>query len=411
MSEERYFRKGFDNKAEILPILEQDYRSGVVEWLRVNDFRFRHQETTIRLAREFGFCYGVDRAVEYAYETRKRFPKRRIFITGEIIHNPWVNRRLAEMKIERLPDAGTAEDRLAGVTAEDVVLIPAFGIEQPELERLRGLGAILVDTTCGSVLNVWKSVSRYAKNRTTSIIHGKHAHEETRATCSQILEMGGAYLVVRDLGQARTVCDYIEGRGERNRLIEEFGPASSPGFDPDRDLTRIGVANQTTMLSSESLKIAEMLRESIERRYGSDRLEERFRSFDTICSATQDRQDAVAEILEENVDLLVVIGGFNSSNTGHLVEIGLSHETPTYHVERADDLLTRGWIRHKPADDPDPVVTGGWLPGGQTTIGVTAGASTPNSEIGRTILRLLRLREVPESTLTAFAGTNRGTDA
>ncbi len=215
--EQRYFRKGLGRREEILPVLEQDYRSGIVEWFHANGHRLTYGETTLILAREFGFCYGVDRAVEYAYESRKQFPDRRIFITGEIIHNPWVNGRLQEIGIERLPRPGTEEDRLGTLTQEDVVLIPAFGIEQPDLARLREIGSILVDTTCGSVLNVWKSVARYARTGFTAIVHGKVDHEETRATCSQVVGEGGAYLVVRDVEQARVVCDFI--RDEEPRQV------------------------------------------------------------------------------------------------------------------------------------------------------------------------------------------------
>jgi 4-hydroxy-3-methylbut-2-enyl diphosphate reductase len=396
--EERYFRRGLGRRDEILPVLEMDYRSGIVEWFHANDHRLTHGGTTVVLAREFGFCYGVDRAVEYAYETRKQFPDRRIFITGEIIHNPWVNGRLQEMGVERLPRPGTVEDRLAALTPEDVVLIPAFGIEQPDLARLREIGSILVDTTCGSVLNVWKSVARYARTGFTAIVHGKVDHEETRATCSQVVIQGGSYLVVRDLEQARTLCDWIEGRVDRDRFDAEFAGCLSPGFDPHRDLQRVGLANQTTMLSSDSFAIAAALRRSIANRYGEGKVDEHFASFETICSATQERQDAVAAMLEQGIDLLVVIGGFNSSNTSHLVEIGLG-KVPTYHVEGADDLLAPRWIRHKPFGDADPIVEGGWLPEGAVTIGVTAGASTPNSEIGRAIVKLLRYRNVPDSIL------------
>lgn len=399
--EERYFRKGLGRRDEILPVLEQDYRSGIVEWFQANGYRLTHGDTTLVLAREFGFCYGVDRAVEYAYETRKQFPDRRIFITGEIIHNPWVNGRLQEMGIERLPRPGSVENRLATLTQEDVVLIPAFGIEQPDLEQLRRLGSILVDTTCGSVLNVWKSVARYARSGFTSIVHGKVDHEETRATCSQVILQGGTYLVVRDLEQAGVVCGYIEGREDRRRFEETFAGCTSAGFDPDRDLERIGLANQTTMLSSESFAIAAALRRAMATRYGASNVDEHFASFETICSATQDRQDAVAEVLDGGIDMLVVIGGHNSSNTTHLVEIGLER-VPTFHVEGADDLLSPRWIRHKPFGDPDPVVEGGWLSEGPITIGVTAGASTPNSEIGRAILKILRFRGIPDSFLAAL---------
>lgn len=403
MEGERIYRRGLGRREEILPVLEQDYRSGLIEWLTAHDRRLVHGDTSIRLAREFGFCYGVDRAVEYAYETRRQFPDRRIFITGEIIHNPWVNARLREMGIERLPSGGSAKARLAGVGPEDVVIIPAFGIEENDLRELRRLGAILVDTTCGSVLNVWKSVGRYAREGFTSVIHGKADHEETRATCSQVLLRGGAYVVVRDMGQAERVARMIEEGGDRAAFLAAFAGALSPGFDPDRDLQRIGLANQTTMLSSESLAIAERLRRSVAVRDDGD-WAGRFASFETICSATQDRQDAVKEILEDGLDLLVVIGGFNSSNTGHLVEIGIDR-VPTYHVEHAGDLISRRWIRHKPFGDADPVLSGGWLPDGPLRIGITAGASTPNRETGRTIERILALRGVPPSAVRDLVGS------
>jgi 4-hydroxy-3-methylbut-2-enyl diphosphate reductase len=384
-----------------LPTLEQEYGSHVVEWLQAHHHRFQYGETTILLAQEFGFCYGVARAVEYAYETRRRFPDRRIFITGEIIHNPWVNNRLAEMGIQRLPPRGATEDRLAGLTSDDVVVIPAFGIEHHERERLDGIGCVLVDTTCGSVLNVWKSVGKYAQDGFASILHGKLDHEETRATCSQVLLKNGKFLIVRGEEQARLVCEYIEGKANREQFSKEFEFATSPDFDPDRDLTRIGLANQTTMLSSESIKIAEMLRASLRARYPNDPIDDHYRSFETICSATQKRQDAVGEMLSCGLDLLIVIGGFNSSNTAHLVEIGL-WKTQTYHIESEEDLITRRWIRHKPVGDPNPVVTSLWLPEDRAVIGVTAGASTPNSEIGRVIIKLLRLKKVPESALAEF---------
>ncbi len=389
-------RKRPGRREAVAPILDRDYRSGLIEWLRGNGNRLRYDTTELILAREFGFCYGVDRAVEYAYETRRRFPDRRIYITGEIIHNPLVNRRLHEMRIDRLPSGKNLQERITNLRPDDVVLIPAFGIEQPDLELLQEIGVVIVDTTCGSVLNVWKSVSRYARDRFTSIVHGKLDHEETRATCSQVRGHGGAYLVVRDLATAIRVAEQIEGKGERSQFIEQFGPAASPAFDPDRDLVRIGLANQTTMLSSESIEIAERLRLAILGRYGEAALGEHFRSFDTICSATQERQDAVVEMIEEGIDLLIVIGGFNSSNTGHLVELGYNL-VPTYHVEGPHDLLAKRWIRHKLPGDSEPVVTGAWLPDGPLVVGVTAGASTPNSEVGRTINRLLGLRGVPDS--------------
>jgi 4-hydroxy-3-methylbut-2-enyl diphosphate reductase len=394
-SNDRYFAKGLGNKQEIVPLLRRDYHSRLVEDLKAAGFRIASPTTEIRLAREFGFCYGVDRAVEYAYETRERFPTKRIFITGEIIHNPRVNGRLADMGVRFLPQTPDVAARFAEVRDEDVVLLPAFGVEAAAMEHLLGKNCILVDTTCGSVLNVWKSVIRYAEDDYTAVVHGKYQHEETRATCSQVTRSpNGRYLVVRDMEEARVVCDYIEGRGDRDAFVARFRPASSPGFDPDRDLARIGVANQTTMLSSESLAIAESIRAAMARRHGAEEAARRFRSFDTICSATQDRQDAVKALIDEGVDLMVVIGGFNSSNTTHLLEIA-AHAVPAFHIEDSACLVSADAIRHKPLDRAAPIVTTGWLPGGPVRIGITAGASTPNSEIGAAVERIFAFRGEP----------------
>lgn len=403
MDSSKYFRKGLGNRERVAPLLHADYHSGLVEWFRASGFRYRWEDTEIRLAKEFGFCYGVDRAVEYAYECRDRFPDRRLWITGEIIHNPWVNRRLEEMGVRFLPPPGASADRLSEVAPNDVVIIPAFGMELEEFDRLREGGVVLVDTTCGSVLSVWKSVERYAREGFTAIVHGKVQHEETLATCSQVRKYPGAhYLVLRDREEAQWVCDFLEHRLGSAELLARLAGAFSDGFDPDRDLVRFGLANQTTMLSSESLGIARMLRDSVIRAHGRDALATRFRSFDTICSATQDRQDAVLALLGEAVDLMVVIGGFNSSNTTHLLEI-CQPRTRAYHVEDASCLISQQWIRHKPLDEPSPLVVENWLPAGPAIIGITAGASTPDREVGATIARVLAFRGAPRDEIDALA--------
>lgn len=407
MSDARYFRKGLGNREKVVPLLEADYHSGLIEAVKARGSRVTHGETEIRLAKEFGFCYGVDRAVEYAYATRDRFPEKRIWITGEIIHNPWVNRRLEEMGVRFLAPPGSPGDRLAEILADDVVLIPAFGLEHVDFLRLRERNVILVDTTCGSVLNVWKSVERYARDGFTAIVHGKVAHEETRATCSQVEKHpGGQWLVLRDETEAEWVVDFLDGNLPASEFLNRLAGSHSVGFAPERDLAQIGVANQTTMLSSESLAIAERIAEAMERRYGAASLALHFRSFDTICSATQERQDAVLDLLRDGSDLMVVIGGFNSSNTTHLVEIS-GRNAPAFHVEDANCLISAQWIRHQPLGERSPVLTEDWLPSGRAVIGVTAGASTPNSETGRTIAKLLAFRGVPESVIDDLATEGR----
>jgi 4-hydroxy-3-methylbut-2-enyl diphosphate reductase len=387
-----YFRKGFGLKQEIEGELSAAYHSALVERLKAQDYTLSVGDLTFRLAREFGFCYGVDRAVEYAYETRRKFPDRRLFLVGEIIHNPHVNARLRDIGVTIIDHEAGREFDFSAVRAEDVVLIPAFGVTVRDFERLRAVGCVLVDTTCGSVLNVWKRVERYATDGFTAVVHGKHYHEETKATVSQALRFaGGKYLVVRDMEEARTLCRWIERGDNAGAMRATFGERVSPGFDFARDLERIGVANQTTMLAGESLAIAARIGEALRRRYGEDRLDAHFRSFDTICSATQDRQDAVLALIEEPLDAMLVIGGYNSSNTTNLARI-CARRLTTYHIADADCIRPEaGTIRHKPVDAPGEVEVTGWLDG-VTRIGITAGASTPNNKIGEAIERVLESR-------------------
>jgi len=387
VSEETYFQKGLGLKAAVAPALAQSYHSRVVERVKELGYAVRAGDLTLKLAREFGFCYGVDRAVEYAYETRERFPDRRIFLSGEIIHNADVNGRLEKMGIQILRGEGDPGLRYAGVRPEDVLLMPAFGVTASEFEHLRGIGCVLVDTTCGSVLNVWKNVRRYSRDGFTSVIHGKHYHEETRATASQ----GSPYLCVRDRAEAELVCETIAGRLAPEALVAKLGAGMSPGFDPARDLERIGLANQTTMLMSESLEIQGLLRQAMLERWGEAELEQRFRAFDTICSATQDRQDAVLGLLERgDLDRMLVIGGYNSSNTMALTRICLER-VPTWHIA-GPSCVEGGALRHQPLGEKTESRVQGWLPEGPVTLGLTAGASTPNSLTGAVIERVLALR-------------------
>jgi len=370
------------------------YHSALVDRVRAADFRHEQGRLTLHLAREFGFCYGVERAVDYAYQAVARFPGRNVFLTGEIIHNPHVNDRLRANGIRFLSDA---DERGRALGPDDVVILPAFGITVQDMLEYSARGCTLVDTTCGSVLNVWKNVVRYAQDGFTAIIHGKVKHEETRATASQALKYPqGRYLVVLDRAEAAFVCDYIRGRGDRAAFVARFAGAMSPGFDPDTDLVRVGCANQTTMLMSESLEIGEMFRAAMQDRYGEADLAAHFRAFDTICSATQERQDAVEALLDrEPLDLMLVVGGYNSSNTCNLARI-CAARVRTYHLADPACLLSADRIRHRPVGAPstanaDEVVTEGWLPpSGRVVVGLTAGASTPNNIVGQVIETLDR---------------------
>jgi 4-hydroxy-3-methylbut-2-enyl diphosphate reductase len=397
MAEATYYRKGFGLKGAIEGQLAADYHSRLIERMRRQDHRLIVGPLTFRLAREFGFCYGVDRAVEYAYETRAKFPDRRLFLVGEIIHNPHVNAKLEAMGIGFLRRSPAGRFEFGAVSPDDVVILPAFGVTIHDFDALRRIGCVMVDTTCGSVLNVWKRVESYARDGFTAMIHGKQWHEETKATASQVLKYpGGRYLVVLNMEEARLVCDWIE-RGQASGadpapLMARFRDAMSPGFDFRTDLERVGLANQTTMLSSESLAIAEEVRRSMVRRYGEAEADRHVRSFDTICSATQERQDAVLQLLLDPPDLMMVIGGYNSSNTTHLAKLCAARGVPTRHLEDASCVEPdTGALRHRPIGGSAEVSELGWLDGVRT-IGITAGASTPNNKIGETIARVCAVR-------------------
>jgi 4-hydroxy-3-methylbut-2-enyl diphosphate reductase len=401
-AEQKYFQKGFQLKTIVGPVLAANYHSAVVEKLKEFGYAVEAGDLRLRLAREFGFCYGVDRAVEYAYETRAQFPDRRIFLSGEIIHNPDVNGRIEKMGIRLLADGPDPNTRYKEVQPEDVVLLPAFGVTVAEMEFLKGKGCVLVDTTCGSVLNVWKNVHNYGREGFTSVIHGKYYHEETKATASQALtHAGGHYLCVRDRAEAEVVCGFIRGEIPGDAVVERFRSAMSPGFEPERDLQRIGLANQTTMLMSESLEIQEMLRAAMRSRHGDAEMPRRFRAMDTICSATQDRQDAVLRMLEQGgLDLMIVIGGYNSSNTQALARI-CAEKLPTFHIRGPEGVVDAAEIRHRPIGHGSEAITEGWLPTGPLSIGLTAGASTPNNVVGEVVERLLALRGLKTDELRA----------
>ncbi|GAB4165519.1 MAG: 4-hydroxy-3-methylbut-2-enyl diphosphate reductase [Terrimicrobiaceae bacterium] len=380
--------------ADVQTQVESHYRSELVEQIRAQGGVLKSGNTVIRLAKQFGFCYGVERAIDLAYAARKVFPEQRIFLLGEIIHNPDVNAQMAALGIEVI-SARPDRAQLDALRADDVVIVPAFGAEVSTVEAVRAAGCQIVDTTCGDVMSVWKRVRQNANEQVTSIIHGKANHEETRATASRALGPDGLghYLIVLDLEQTDRLCDFIRSGGDGKVFLEAFPGAHSPGFDPTIHLSRVGVANQTTMLRSETEEIQRRVREAIAARDGDT---SNYRHFDTICGATQERQDALFELMKMPLDRLVVIGGYNSSNTTHLVEIG-EKVLPTYFVRNADNLISADEIRHFDLVLKEETVATGWLPSqdAPATIGVTAGASCPNNLIEETIRRILKLRGEP----------------
>ena len=381
--------------------VESHYRSTLVERIRANGNHLSAPGLTIKLAKEFGFCYGVERAIDLAYAARRSFPPEKpIYLLGEIIHNPEVNDQIRNLGIRMLANKPT-DVELDVLQREDVVIIPAFGTEVATRRKIEEKGCLIVDTTCGDVMTVWKRVRQYSKDSFTSIIHGKAKHEETKATTSQATAYGsGHYLVVFTLGETDYVCDYILKGGSKEEFLEKFNGAYSPGFDPDLHLTAVGVANQTTMLRGETEEVQRRFKAAMEKKHGGDQLEAHFRFFDTICGATQDRQDALEKLLITKLDLLLVVGGYNSSNTAHLAEMG-EKVLPTYFIKNAAKMesgaLIRHWNQHTHVEEATP----NWLPAGDLTVGITAGASCPNNLIEDTIRRLFELRGIAVQELLA----------
>lgn len=380
--------------------VEQHYRSQIVEKLRQRGGVLEAGGLKVRLAKEFGFCYGVERAIDLAYAARKVFPNQPIYILGEIIHNPEVNEQLMAMGIRFLSGPNKSAD-LDDLTEDDVVIIPAFGAQVSVMEKLRAKGCQLVDTTCGDVMSVWKRVTQNAKEQFTSIIHGKAKHEETLATSSRaVANNQGHYLVVLNIEETDYVCEYIRHGGNKEEFLARFAGAHSPGFDPDVHLQSIGVANQTTMLRSETEEIQRRLRQAMIDRYGEAEIDRHFRMFDTICGATQERQDALIQLLREPLDMMIVVGGYNSSNTSHLAEMSEAR-VPTYFIRNASKILSARSILHFNLREQREVQTDNWLPDGPLYIGITAGASCPNNLIDDTVRRLFELRGVDVDALIA----------
>jgi 4-hydroxy-3-methylbut-2-en-1-yl diphosphate reductase len=375
------------------------FHSMIVEKLRDRGGKIQVGNTTVLLAEQFGFCYGVERAIDLAYASRRVFPDNRIFLIGEIIHNPEVNQHLRDMGIVSLPwqEMDASYDLL---TEDDVVIVPAFGSPTEFMSKVEERGCYVVDTTCGDVMKVWRRVRGYAKDGYTSIIHGKSNHEETQATASRALgETGkGNYLIVLTLADVDYVCNFICSGGDRRDFLDRFKGSYSIDFDPEIHLQKVGVANQTTMLKSETEEIQRRIRKAVIERDGS---EDGFQMFDTICGATQERQDALFEMLRQPMDLLLVIGGYNSSNTAHLVEIA-EPELPTFFIRNASCIKSLEEIIHydlhhrevKTSNysqlfcDDRPVI-----------VGITAGASCPNSLIEETLFKIFELRGISRELL------------
>lgn len=383
---ENYHRKGFGREAEVASLLQSEYQSNLVQQIRDNNYTLQRGDVTIRLAQSFGFCWGVERAVAMAYETRQHFPTQRIWITNEIIHNPSVNQHLRNMQVDFI-EVREGQKDFSVVESGDVVILPAFGASVQEMQLLKDKGCTIVDTTCPWVSKVWNTVEKHKKGDYTSIIHGKYNHEETIATSS----FAAKYLVVLNLKEAEYVADYILNGGNRNEFMAKFSRACSAGFDPDKDLEQIGIANQTTMLKSETEQIGKLFERIMMRKYGPAELNQHFQSFNTICDATQERQDAMFHLVDEKLDLMVVIGGFNSSNTTHLQEIAVERGIPSYHIDSPERIGPGNQVEHRLLSG-NLQVTQNWLPDGSIVVGITSGASTPDKVVADVVEKIFELK-------------------
>lgn len=384
-----YHRKGFGLQDSIKDELSREYESELISFIRQNNNEAKRGSITIKLAQAFGFCWGVDRAVSMAYETRKQFPDSRIWITNEIIHNPLVNENLRRMEIKFINQDADGHKDFSEIGKGDVVILPAFGASVQELDLLASMECQIVDTTCPWVSRVWNRVEKYKRSDFTAIIHGKYKHEETIATSSR----AQIYLIVQDLAEAKWVSNYILEGGQPEDFLKKFRQAVSKGFDPGIHLTRLGVANQTTMLKGETEQIGKLFEHTMLKKYGAQKLSEHFLSpGDTICDATQERQDAMQGLIEEDLDLMVIIGGYNSSNTGHLHEMSIAAGKPSFHIDGPDCIGDDNTIRHKEAHSPEETSCK-FLPEGKLRIGLSAGASTPDQVIASVIERIFSLRE------------------
>jgi 4-hydroxy-3-methylbut-2-enyl diphosphate reductase len=344
------------------------------------------------IARHFGFCYGVENAIEIAYKTIDENPGKRIFLLSEMIHNPHVNEDLRSRGIEFVMDNyGNQFIGWDEITSDDIIIIPAFGttIEIENLLKQKGIDTVKYNTTCPFVEKVWNRAEAIGKENYTIIIHGKHKHEETRATFSHSTQNSPS-IIVRDIEETKFLCKIILGEIPQREFYSFFNGRYSNGFDVEKDFLKIGVVNQTTMLASETQAIADLLRETMILKYGDEKIKEHFADTrDTLCYATNDNQSATLGLMKEEAGLAIVVGGYNSSNTSHLVEL-LEEKFPTYFISEADKIISEQTINHFNLHSHSEKTTNNYLPSKRpVTIAVTSGASCPDSIVDDVLNKLI----------------------
>ena len=390
----------------------ENYSAGTISAIRETGGVWELEGLSFHFPEHFGFCYGVDKAIDMVFETTERFKDRRIFLTDQLIHNPYINGKLKEKGVQYLKRDSQNLLVCGELVPGDIVVVSAFGTDFRDIERLKESSVTIVDSTCGAIINVWKRVEGYAKNGFITIVHGKRNHEETRATVSQAVKEGGAYITIENMDEALELADVIRGKTSSTEFIAAHpGCAISEKYSFDSAACKMGMANQTTMLKGESLKIQETLKAAFVERFGEAMLREKFRSFDTICGATQDRQDALRNLLKKPLDLVLIVGGFNSSNTTHLAEIAdrtimsspsvligdqvdsrvRGNGIPFFHIESAGDILSLERIRSRQPKSGKTQTEENWFSPGTKHIGMTSGASTPDVILFEIIQKILSL--------------------
>jgi len=348
------------------------------------------------IARHFGFCYGVENAIEIAYKTVEENPGKRIFLLSEMIHNPGVNADLKRQGINFIMDTeGNHYVQWNEITKDDIVLIPAFGttieIEKKLIEM--GIPIKQYDTTCPFVEKVWNRAYELGDKEYTVIIHGKHNHEETRATFSHSVRNAKS-VIVRDINETETLAKIILGILPKEDFYKIFSGKYSEGFNVEKDLEKVGVVNQTTMLATETQEIADLLKRTMVDKYGEENIKDHFADTrDTLCYATNDNQSATYGLLNTNADLAIVVGGYNSSNTSHIVEL-LEEKFSTYFINNADKILSEKLISHFNIHSKEEITTENFLPQNKPVkIVLTSGASCPDAYVDEVLNRILSFYE------------------